>query len=414
MKNKLSIIHQVIIFLLCILLTGCPIVDKICGASGKDPAKFFTEASPQARALVDRAWQDLPGNIAYDVHVHALGDNEKENGTFINPNSKTILRVSHYLRLQAYFSAGQIKDAKKNIDEQYIVHLVRLARNTGKPILLHLLAFDKYYDRSGNAVLKKTEFYVPNEYVVKLALTYPDVFVPVISVHPYRKDAIAELEKWANEGVRMVKWIPNVQGINPADEAIVPFYQAMKRLNMVLLTHSGDEFALDSHGQQYLGNPLLMRKALDCGVKVIIAHCASAGINTDLDNPQKGKLLNFDLFMRLMNEKKYEGLLFADISGVTQFNRMDNTLATLLKRKDIQARLVNGSDYPLPAVNLLIQTGKLAKKGYITKDEQKALNEIYDYNPLLFDFVLKRTVRLPGTQERFAAVIFRNNPLAIN
>ena len=157
-----------------------------------------------------------------------------------------------------------------------------------------------------------------------------------------------------------------------------------------------------------------MRKALDCGVKVIIAHCASAGKNIDLDNPQKGKLHNFDLFMRRMNEKKYEGLLFADISGVTQFNRMDKTLGTLLKRKDIHARLVNGSDYPLPAVNLLIQTGKLVRKGYITKEEQKALNEIYDYNPLLFDFVVKRIIRQPRTQERFSAVVFQNNPLALN
>ena len=413
MKIKFKIIPLLIIISLACLLTGCPIVDKICGASGKDPEKFFSEASPQARALVERAWQDLPDKVAYDVHVHALGDNEKENGTFINPSSKTILKVTHYLRLQAYLSASQIK-YKKMIDEQYITHLVKLARNCGHPIRLCLLAFDKYHDREGNAVLSKTEFYVPNEYVMKLSRTYPDVFVPVISVHPYRRDAIAELEKWASQGVRIVKWIPNVQGINPADEAIVPFYQTMKRLNMVLLTHSGEEFALDSHGQQYLGNPLLLRKPLDCGVKVIIAHCASAGKNKDIDHPQKGKLHNFDLFLRLMNEKKYEGLLFADVSGITQFNRMDKALATMLARNDLHSRLVNGSDYPLPAVNVLIHTGKLARHGFISKEEQKALNEIYDYNPLLFDFVLKRLVRLPKTSQQFPASVFSNNPAEIN
>ena len=75
---------------------------------------------------------------------------------------------------------------------------------------------------------------------------------------------------------------------------------------MVLLTHAGEEFALESHGQQYLGNPLLLRKPLDCGVKVIIAHCASAGQNADLDHPQNGQLDNFDLFIRLMKEKKYK------------------------------------------------------------------------------------------------------------
>ncbi len=44
---------------------------------------------------------------------------------------------------------------------------------------------------------------------------------------------------------------------------------------------------------------------------------------------------------------------------------------------------VNGSDYPLPAVNLLIRTRPLVKQGYINADEAESLKEIYDYNPLL-------------------------------
>lgn len=37
------------------------------------------------------------------------------------------------------------------------------------------------------------------------------------------------------------------------------------------------------------------------------------------------------------------------------------------------------------------------------------LNEIYDYNPLLFDFVLKRTTRLPGTPKRLPSPVFMKN-----
>ncbi len=413
MKLGLKLFSCLIALSFTLLLTGCPVVDKICGASGKDPEKFFSQASPQARELLERAWRDLPDGFAYDFHVHAIGDNEKENGSFINPSSKTILKLSNYLKMQAYLSAGQVKDIKK-IDQQYISHLAKLARNSGHTLRLYLLAFDKNYDRNGNAVLSKTDFYVPNDYVMKLSRTYPEVFIPVISVHPYRKDAVAELEKWADQGVRMVKWIPSVQGINPADEAIRPFYQAMKRLNMVLLAHAGEEYALDCHGQKYLDNPLLLRLPLDCGVKVIIAHCASSGVNTDLEHPKKKKVHNFDLFLRLMNEKKYEGLLFADLSGTIQVNRMDKTLPTLLARRDLHSRLVNGSDYPLPAVNVLINTGKLARKKYITRSEQKALQEIYDYNPLLFDFVLKRIIRHPKTRQSFPAGVFQNNPVEVN
>jgi hypothetical protein len=114
--------------------------------------------------------------------------------------------------------------------------------------------------------------------------------------------------------------------------------------------------------------------------------------------------------MRLMNEKRYEGLVFGDISAMTQFNRAGRPLATILEREDLHERLVNGSDYPLPAINVLIRTGPLMKAGYINATERDSLNEIYDYNPLLFDFVLKRTVRLPGTQRRLPASLFMKNP----
>ena len=91
---------------------------------------------------------------------------------------------------------------------------------------------------------------------------------------------------------------------------------------------------------------------------------------------------------------------------MTQFNRIGRPLTTILQREDLHERLVNGSDYPLPAVNVLIRTGALVKQGYITSEERTCLNEIYDYNPLLFDFALKRTMKLPGTQARLPAALF--------
>ena len=162
------------------------------------------------------------------------------------------------------------------------------------------------------------------------------------------------------------------------------------------------------HQNQKLGNPLLLRKPLDYGIKVIVAHCAGLGDNEDLDSSDKKRVPNFDLFMRLMEEKKYEGILFADISAMTQYNRSGRPLNTILKRTDLHHRLVNGSDYPLPAINILIRTKTLVEYGYITKEERIYLNEIYDYNPLLFDFVLKRTLKLPNTNQRLPASIFIN------
>ena len=88
---------------------------------------------------------------------------------------------------------------------------------------------------------------------------------------------------------------------------------------------------------------------------------------------------------------------------------LSGEVTTILEREDLHERRVNGSDYPLPAVNVLIRTKPLVKRGYIEPDERDNLNEIYDYNPLLFDFVLKRTLRLPGTNRRLPAAIFMTN-----
>jgi uncharacterized protein len=175
---------------------------------------------------------------------------------------------------------------------------------------------------------------------------------------------------------------------------------------MTLLTHCGKEEALPIKGYQHLGNPLLFRKPLDMGVKIVMAHCASLGSNVDLDNPKKGREKNFKLFLRLMDEKQFSSNLFADISGLTQLNRCGKPLKTMLKRIDLHSRLLNGSDYPLPAINSLIWTRALEQLGYITKNDRKICNEIYKYNPLLFDFVLKRCLKHPTTGSKFSEEVF--------
>jgi predicted TIM-barrel fold metal-dependent hydrolase len=272
-----------------------------------------------------------------------------------------------------------------------------------------LLAFDKHYRPDGSVNLEKTEFYTPNEYVFKLAEQRPDKFLANISVNPYRPDALGELEKWAARGARVVKWLPNAMGIDPSDARCDPFYAKMKQLDLILLSHGGEEKAVQAEEDQKLGNPLLLRRALDHGVKVIVAHCAGLGTNEDLDNRDRPKVHNFDLFMRLMDDKRYEGLVFGEISAMTQFNRLGKPLTTILEREDLHERLLNGSDYPLPAVNVLIRTRPLVKYGYITATEADSLKEIYSYNPLLFDFVLKRAIKLPGTQRRLPARLFLTN-----
>jgi hypothetical protein len=109
-------------------------------------------------------------------------------------------------------------------------------------------------------------------------MRYPDVFIPVISIHPYRKDAIEQLEHWAARGCRLIKWLPNSMNIDPAHPKCLPYYAAMRKLRMMLLCHTGGEHSVDSgFHSNVLGDPLRLKNALDAGVPVIAAHCASEG-----------------------------------------------------------------------------------------------------------------------------------------
>jgi hypothetical protein len=47
--------------------------------------------------------------------------------------------------------------------------------------------------------------------------------------------------------------------------------------------------------------------------------------------------------------------------------------------------------------------------GNFVNPEHAILREIYDFNPLLFDFMVKRLVHAPGTTTRFAPSVFMEN-----
>ncbi|RLA05960.1 MAG: amidohydrolase [Gammaproteobacteria bacterium] len=365
----------------------------------------LNQISPEAQALINKAYADIDEGQTMDYHVHIVGLGKGGTGAYVNPSMQSLLHPVKYIQFSVYKSSSGITDID-NADAQYIDRLVRLIKGIPNRGKFRILAFDKSYSETGDPIEDKTEFYTPNRYVMDLAKQYPDLFIPTISVHPYRKDAVERLDYWAKRGAKMIKWLPNTMAIDASSPMLDSYYDAVKRNNMVILTHVGIEYAVEAGEDQKYGNPLRFRRALDRGVKVIMAHVASLGTSIDLDDPEKRQVSNFDLFLRLLDEKKYEGLLFGDISAITQANRLPVPLAGIIERGDLHSRLVNGSDYPLPAVNVVIRTSALVSEGFITAQERLLLNEIYNINPLLFDFVLKRTLRHPETGNQFPPGIF--------
>jgi hypothetical protein len=139
---------------------------------------------------------------------------------------------------------------------------------------------------------------------------------------------------------------------------------------------------------------------------VVVAHCASLG-SGHIEDLASAQATNFDLFAKLMDEPRYFGHLYGDISAITQSNRM-GVVATILERRDWHPRLLNGSDYPLPGVVPLISLTALADRALLDPAALETLRRLRDINVLLYDFVLKRNLALKG--QGFAASVFETAP----
>ena len=301
-----------------------------------------------------------------------------------------------YARRLFFLNAGCAHDAKDSVDRAYVERLHNLL--DGMPgTKIMLLAFDRAHDERGEPDAEHTAFYVPDAYARDMTRAHPQYFEWAASVHPYARDALERLGEAKREGARAVKWLPAAMGIDPASPKCDRFYQSLVRNDLPLISHAGEERAVLGRDAHDYGNPLRLRRALDAGVRVVIAHCASMGSDRDLDRGESGPYVDsFALFARLMQRKEYENRLYGDISAMTQINRAGPALKRIIEDESWHARLVNGSDYPLPGVMPLFSVEHLVSIGLLSASFSAVLTDIRRHNPLLFDFVLKRALRSGG------------------
>lgn len=354
--------------------------------------------------IVARAFDGIDPAKAIDAHVHLLGDGGRPGGAWIGEQMLSPRNPLQYARYRFFLNASCVQPGE-DAGRAFIDRLLACHRAALPGSRLMLLAFDQVYDANGRERPETTAFHVPDAYTRAVASRYPGEFVWAASVHPYRADAVEALDAAVAGGALAVKWLPNAMGIDPVSPGCDPLYEALARRRIPLLTHGGRERAVRGAGADELGNPLRLRRALDHGVRVIVAHCASFGTGVDLDAGPGGPVVpNVDLFARLMDDPRYERLLTGDISALMQSNRTATALGKVLERTEWHDRLLNGSDYPLPGVPALFDLDDMVAHGFLPADTVPVLEEIQDHNPLLFDFVLKRTVSRHGV--RFAPGVF--------
>lgn len=351
-----------------------------------------------------KIWQGIRPDQVWDMHVHLVGVGDASNETWFNPDMDSWMHPS--LKLQkAFYMNGTCADPVR-IDESTVEKMTQLVTAMPVGVKLMLYAFDWYRDHAGQILEASSIFHVSNTYAANIARQLPDRFEWVASIHPYRPDALDELDKVSENGARAIKWLPSGMGIDPASKKCAAFYKKLASLNLPIISHTGKESAV-AGGDQTYGNPLRMRQALDQGVKVVLAHCASDGSDEDLDHGDR-VVKSFDLFTRMMDSPDYQSLVFGDISATTLINHAW-VLPTLIARQDWHPRLVNGSDYPLPGIMPLTNVNTLIADGWLADEHKPFLLGLKETNPLLYDFALKRLLTIEG--QAFSPHVFETRSL---
>lgn len=353
--------------------------------------------------LMQAVWAGLDARQVWDCHVHLVGGGDSGSGAWFSPSMDSLWHPLLRLQKLFYMNAGCVHEAPGQLDAGYVARLQNLIEGMRPGFKTMLLAFDWFHDENGQADRNRSIFHIPNRYAAEVAHAHPDAFEWAASIHPYRADCVDALQAVVQGGARAVKWLPSAMGIDPLSPRCDRFYEALAAADMPIISHAGRELAVQG-GDQDFGNPLRLRRAMDHGVRVVVAHCASDGDDQDTDlGPNGPRVKSFDLFARLMDEPRYATKLHADISALTQLNRAW-ALKAVLQRADWHPRLLNGSDYPLPGVMPLFSATGMADMGLLDLTIVPLLQEIRAHNPLLFDFALKRLLRFG--QHQFPASVF--------
>lgn len=264
-----------------------------------------------------------------DIHCHTAGIGAGESGCFASAAMMCSWRYKIYLRA---FGVTEQELQKKG--DGLIVRLISENLERSKRVSAAvILALDGVIREDGKLDKPRTEIYIPNEFVAAETAKYPNLLFGA-SINPMRRDALARLEQAVESGAVLLKWLPSIQHIDPADEGVIPFYLKLKQLGLPLLSHTGAENSFTC-ARNELADPERLRLPLSLGVTVIAAHAGSSGSSQGESN--------FKRFLRLCREFPN---LYADISALTQLNR-PGQLRRLLKQRELHGRLLYGSDMPL-------------------------------------------------------------------
>jgi len=255
---------------------------------------------------------------------------------------------------------------------------------TGTPELdaAAILAFDAVYTPDGILDDARTHFYVTNDYAIELCRKHPMMLFGA-SVHPFRKDAVAELQRCIDAGAVLLKWLPIVQGFSPADSQCIPLFEMLAHYKVPLLSHTGGERTLIRLNEEY-APPRLLEEALQRGVTVIAAHCGTRSAAGEADY--------VDEFVSMV--RRHENL-YGDTAALNLPART-HAYDVILTDPLVRNRIVHGRDWPVIALPPPMRVGPLA-----------SIELMREKNWLRRDVMIKQRLGFDDAYWRRAASVLR-------
>jgi predicted TIM-barrel fold metal-dependent hydrolase len=262
------------------------------------------------------------------MHVHIVGNGSGGTGCWLRVTGWHRPLAAIMLRHIGLPSGAMSGD----LDRLYLERLLQQLRDSSLGAAV-ILAQDHVYDENGRPIEGAGSFYVPNQYVLKLASQHLEL-LPAVSIHPARPDALEELAGCLAQGAVMMKCLPNCQNINCNDRRFTKFWEKMAEAGLPLLAHTGGEHTVPVVRPDF-ANPEILRLPLECGVTVIAAHCAT-----------KSGLFDPEYFHRFAEMTTRYPNLYGDTSAFNVAIRGRHVRRCLLD--PLLSRMVHGSDYPVP------------------------------------------------------------------
>ncbi len=326
------------------------------------------------------------GSMKIDCHVHVVGNGTGGTGCWYRPRGFTRLGAPFLLRTVGLPATALTGD----LDRLYVEQILRFVRKSSLDAAV-ILAQDEPYRDDGTKIADVGSFHVPNEFVLRLAREHRE-FLPAISIHPARCDALVELERGLAGGAVMLKCLPNCQNIDWNNPRYTRFLERMAESGLILLAHTGSEHTLPVLAPR-LADPRVLTRALEIGVTCIAAHCGTGTMLLDRDY--------FDVFVEMTRRFPR---LYGDNSSLAgpTFRLRPAALRRMLSA-ELVGRIVHGSDVPVPVSGVLAWAFGLMKWR-----DWRSIAQIT--NPIERDAQLKRALGFPAETFTRLAELLRKRP----